>query len=109
MLKRITIDMVATALLSLATIAVIIVGISRFLPSFGTYKIIIAVGSTNGEALTLMKAVKAVAERYDPRLEISFLETAGSVDSLNRLERNEAQMAATEADIIAGPSARSVA
>lgn len=109
MFKRITIDMVATALLSLATIAVLIVGISRLLPSFGTHQIIIAVGSTNGEALTLMKAVKAVAELYDPRLEISFLETAGSVDSLNRLERNEAQMAATEADIIAGPSARSVA
>ena len=56
-----------------------------------------------------MQAVKAVAERYNPRLEISFLDTAGSVDSLNRLERNEAQMVTAEADIIAGPSARSVA
>jgi len=109
MFKRITVDLVATALLSLATIAIIIVGVSRLLPRFGTHKIIIAAGSADGESLPLLKAVKAVAELYDPGLEISFLDTAGSVDSLNRLERGEAQMVVTEADIIAGPSARSVA
>src|SRR5690348_17700599 len=107
--KRITVDMVATALLSLATATVVIVGISRLLPRFGTHKIIIAAGTADGESLPLMKAVKAVAERYDPRLEISFLDTAGSVDNLNRLERGEAQIVVTEADLIAGPSARSVA
>jgi TRAP transporter TAXI family solute receptor len=107
--KRITIDLIATLLLSLATAGVVMFGVSQLLPRFGRHKIIIAAGSGDGESLPLMKAVKAVVERYDPRLEISFLETAGSVDSLNRLERGEAQMVTTEADIIAGPSARSVA
>lgn len=107
--RRITVDLVATIILSLATAGMVAFGISLLLPRFGKQKIIIAAGSPDGEAFTLMQAVKAVVERYDPRIEISFLQTAGSVDSLNRLERGEAQMVTTEGDIIAGPSARSVA
>jgi TRAP transporter TAXI family solute receptor len=107
--KRIIVDVITAILLTVATAVVVIAVVSRLLPRFGTHRIIIAAGSADGETLPLMKAVKAVAERYDPRLEISFLDTNGTVDSLNRLERSEAQMVTTEADIIAGPSARSVA
>ena len=109
MKSKITVDLVATVLLSLATAGLATFGVSLLLPRFGTQHVTIAAGSPDGEAYILMQAVKAVAERYNPRLEISFLDTAGSVDSLNRLERGEAQMVTTEADIIAGPSARSVA
>jgi TRAP transporter TAXI family solute receptor len=107
--KRFEVDLIAAVLLGVATVGIVVLGVARLLPRFGTHKIIIAAGSRDGETLALMQAVKAVAERYDSRLEISFLETAGSVDSLNRLERGEAQLVTTEADIIAGPSARTVA
>ena len=107
--RKITVDLVAMVLLSLVTAGLLGFGISLLLPRFGKQRIVIGAGAPDGETYIFMQAVKAVAERYYPRIEISFLETAGSVDNLNRLERNEAQMVTAEADIIAGPSARAVA
>jgi TRAP transporter TAXI family solute receptor len=107
--RRITFDLVATVILGAVTAGLVAFGISMLLPRLGKQKIIIAAGPPDGESYILFQAVKAVAERYYPQLEISFLQTAGSVDSLNRLERGEAQMVTSETDIIAGPSARSVA
>jgi uncharacterized protein len=57
----------------------------------------------------VMQALKTVTERYYPRIKITVHESSGTTDSLNRLESRQAQMAAAQADVVPGPSARTVA
>jgi TRAP transporter TAXI family solute receptor len=108
-LRTLTLDKIAMILLSLATIAVLWIGIVLAYPRVGDQDIAIATGTTKGETYILMQAVKTVAERYYPRLKIKLLETSGTVDSFNRLENGEAQMATGETGVMAGASARTVA
>lgn len=108
-LKNLTLDRIAIIALSLITFALVFVGARHAYPRMETRSISISSGSPKGETYILMQAVKAVAERYYPRLKISVVESSGTVDSLNRIENGEAQFATVEASVIAGAAARSVA
>ena len=73
------------------------------------HNLTIAAGARSGESFALAQALKTVAERHHPRLKITVRETAGTAENLDLLERKAAQLAAAQADVPAGPSARLVA
>jgi|HubBroStandDraft_6_1064221.scaffolds.fasta_scaffold36407_5 TRAP transporter TAXI family solute receptor len=68
-----------------------------------------AAGSVSGESYIIGSALKTVVERHYPRVHITLAETGGTVESLQRLEQGRADLAAAQADIVPGPSARIVA
>ena len=71
--------------------------------------ITIAAGSAEAESFVMMQALKTVAARYYPRIKVAVLETGGTGDSLKRLDKGEAQLAAAQADVPPGSNARTVA
>src|SRR5262245_5926695 len=72
-------------------------------------RITIAAGSTSGESYLLGLALKAVLERHHPNIELSIRETGGTAESLALLESGRVAMAAAQADVPVGASARLVA
>jgi len=73
------------------------------------YSLAIAAGARSGESYVLAQALKTVAERHHQNLKISVRETGGTAENLALLERKDAQLAAAQADVPTGPSARLVA
>jgi TRAP transporter TAXI family solute receptor len=69
----------------------------------------IAAGSSKEESYAMMQALKTVVERPHPRLKVTLLETPDSKDSITRLERDEAQLAAAQSDADLGSAERVVA
>src|SRR5580698_11606896 len=69
----------------------------------------LAAGTSSGESYILGNALKTVVERHHPRIRITLLETGGTVENLSMLQDGRAQLATAQADIPAGPRARSVA
>ncbi|MGY6216710.1 TAXI family TRAP transporter solute-binding subunit [Methylolobus aquaticus] len=69
----------------------------------------IAAGNLTGESYLLASALKTVLERHHPEIRVQVLETGGTTDSLRRLEQGQASIAAAQADVPVGPSARLVA
>src|SRR5262249_51300691 len=94
------------ALLSL--ILAVVVGLTLYRRN-QKYDLTIAAGARSGESFALAQALKPVAERHHPRLQIAARETGGTAENLDLLERKEAQLAAAQADVPAGPSTRLVA
>lgn len=74
-----------------------------------TRSLTFAAGSVSGESYIIGSALKTVVERHYPRVQITLAETGGTVESLQRLEQGRADLAAAQADIVPGPSARIVA
>ena len=74
-----------------------------------TEHLTLAAGASSGESYILGSALKTVVERHYPKIRMTLLETGGTVENLNMLEDGRAQLATAQADIPAGPKARSVA
>jgi uncharacterized protein len=97
---------VALALLSLGVIACL----AFFLIQRSTtQQLMLAAGAPSGESYILSQALKTVVERHYPRIRITLVETGGTVENLKMLEDGRAQLATAQADVLAGPNARSVA
>ena len=73
------------------------------------YRVNFAVGSSGGESYILGRAIKQVVEDYYPNIRLDLLETVGSVDNINRLEAEEADLITVQSDITPGPKAQTVA
>lgn len=69
----------------------------------------LAAGSSNGESYILSNALKSVVERRYPKIRITLLATGGTVENLQMLEDRRAQLATAQADVLPGPTARSLA
>ncbi|MFN3360074.1 MAG: TAXI family TRAP transporter solute-binding subunit [Pseudanabaenaceae cyanobacterium] len=69
----------------------------------------IAAGNTTGESYIIAQALAQVVKENYPRFTIEVVETAGTSDSLKRLQAGEVDFAAAQADIPAGDRARLVA
>ncbi|MCS6959924.1 MAG: TAXI family TRAP transporter solute-binding subunit [Pseudanabaenaceae cyanobacterium SKYGB_i_bin29] len=69
----------------------------------------IAAGNTTGESYIIAQALAQVVKANYPRFTIEVVETAGTSDSLKRLQAGEVSFAAAQADIPAGDRARLVA
>lgn len=96
----------ALGALSLGLIAVLaIAGWQRSKTEYVT----LAAGASSGESYILGRALKTVVERHFPRIRITVLETGGTTQNLGMLQDGRAQLATAQADIPAGPRARSVA
>ncbi|MGC2399705.1 MAG: TAXI family TRAP transporter solute-binding subunit [Acidobacteriaceae bacterium] len=74
-----------------------------------TQHLTVAAGASSGESYILSHALKTVVERRYPRIQITLLETGGTVENLKMLEDGRAQLATAQADVLPGPKARSVA
>jgi TRAP transporter TAXI family solute receptor len=73
------------------------------------HSLTLAAGDVDGESYILSKAIEQVIETYHPNIEIEVQATGGTSDNIARLERGEAQLATAQADVAAGPSARTIA
>jgi len=96
------------ALLALSVTLVAVLAIAWWQQS-RTEHITLAAGAPSGESYILGNALKTVVERHHPRIRITLLETGGTVENLSMLQDGRAQLATAQADIPAGPRARSVA
>lgn len=74
-----------------------------------TQQLTLAAGASSGESYILGSALKAVVERHYPKIRIALLETGGTAENLRMLEDGRAQLATAQADVAAGPHARSIA
>jgi len=74
-----------------------------------TRTLVIAAGSASGESYVISQALKVVVERTHSNLRVSVLETGGTAENLRLLEQKVADLAAAQADVTTGPSARSIA
>ena len=72
-------------------------------------RLTLAAGNSTGDSYILSNALKTVVERHYPRINITLLETGGTVENLQMLEDGSAQLATAQADVLAGPTARLVA
>ena len=95
----------------LVTISLVLaaIGGSAALDALSTKQVVIAAGPARAESFVLLSALKAVVERHYSKLRIIIHETSDTSENLRRLERGDAQFAASQADANAGPSARVVA
>ena len=96
----------ALAAVSVALIAVLAIA---WWQRSKTEHLTLAAGASSGESYILGSALKTVVERHYPKIRLTLLETGGSVENLSMLEDGRAQLATAQADIPAGPKARSVA
>jgi TRAP transporter TAXI family solute receptor len=74
-----------------------------------TFNLTLAAGSSDGESYILSQAIAQVVENQYPRIHIRVVKTGGTTENLQFLEVGKAQLATAQADISAGPSARSLA
>ena len=68
----------------------------------------IAAGSKQGESYIFSQAMAQVIAKYQPKIEIQVLETKGSEENVELLEKKKVQLAMAQADTPALPSARIV-
>lgn len=73
------------------------------------HRLTLAAGSAQGESFILGRAIETVVERHYPKIDITVRETGGTSENLKQLEANQAQLAAAQADVPPGNSARTVA
>ncbi len=92
--------------MSLGVIAALAVS---FLQRSKTQRLTLAAGSPSGESYILGNALKKVVERHYPKIQIALLATDGTVENLQMLEDGRAQLAAAQADVVPGPTARILA
>ena len=97
---------IALVALSLAVITLLAVILGQ---SSQTQHLTLAAGASTGESYILGRSLKTVVERHYPKIQITLLETGGTVENLKLLEDGQAQLATAQADVLAGPKARSVA
>jgi TRAP transporter TAXI family solute receptor len=71
--------------------------------------IVIAAGSTRGEAFTLAEAIADIVEEGERGLTVEVVETAGSGENLDLLESDRVEFALVRADAALVPSARLIA
>jgi len=102
-------EQVALILLVVVTVIVLATGATIAIGDTTTQHVVVAAGPSSSESAALMRAVKSVVERHYPNIRMTVAETADVADSLKRLERGEAQLAAAQADASAPPVARLVA
>src|SRR6202012_1758467 len=97
--------------IALATLSLGVAGVIVFLmvQQSRTQHLAIAAGGSSGESCILSAALKTVEERAYPHIQVALTETGGTVENLKMLEDGHAQMATAQADVLAGPKARSVA
>jgi len=69
----------------------------------------VGAGPQNSEAFELMSAVADVAKRHSDDLEIVVVETAGSQDSIQRIEDGDLDLVVVSADIVTRPTLTLVA
>jgi TRAP-type uncharacterized transport system substrate-binding protein len=95
----------------LALVSVVVAGLGAYVAyvNLRTEVITVAAGSAKAESYIIMTALKTVVERHYPRLKVVVHETGGSMDSIQRMERGEAQLLAMQADLPASPKANGVA
>jgi len=74
-----------------------------------TKHVTIAAGSSKEESYVMMQALKTVVESRYPHIKVTLLETSDAKDTVGRLERDEAQLAAAQSDADLGSAARVVA
>ena len=74
-----------------------------------TFNLTLVAGSSDGESYILSRAIAQVVERQYPHIQIRVEKTGGTTENLQFLEAGKAQLATAQADISAGPSARSLA
>jgi uncharacterized protein len=101
--RVVRIALVALSLAVIAVLAVILIQRSRMQP------LTLAAGASTGESYILSHALKTVVERHYPKIRITLLQTGGTVENLKMLEDGRAQLATAQADVPAGPQARSIA
>src|SRR5208337_172075 len=102
-------DKIAFALVGLASLAAIGWGAWIAYGRTRAYHATFAAGSSPTESFVLMRALKTVVERHDPRLKVTIVETSGSSESLTRLDRGAAQFAVAHGDVMTPRPARTVA
>lgn len=73
------------------------------------HHVAVAAGSSTGESYIVCAALKTVVERHNPGIRITLLETGGTVENLQMREEGQAGLAVAQADVLAGPSARTMA
>jgi uncharacterized protein len=95
--------------LGVATLVLAGIGAVVLIVGSRSRSVVIAAGPGNAESAVLLRALKVVTERHYPNLKITINETEDTAESLRRLERGEAQLAASQADANVGPSALLVA
>ncbi len=105
-LKQINIEVAAVSLASALLVGFLL--LSAF-NSIKTYRISIAVGPPNSETYVMMHALKTVAEKRFPRIEITLHETVGSKDNLERLRLGTSMMATAQGNLPVSVEARRVA
>ncbi|MGA9379199.1 MAG: TAXI family TRAP transporter solute-binding subunit [Phormidium sp.] len=76
--------------------------------NFKTHRLTLVAGSKDGESYILSKALERVVEAKNPQIQIDVVETKGTEENIQKLEKGEAQLATAQADIPAGRSARVV-
>ena len=73
------------------------------------YRVTIAAGASTGESFVLGQALKTVIQRHHPNIQLTVLETGGTAESLALLEQGRVGLAAAQADVPVGSSARLIA
>jgi uncharacterized protein len=106
---KLGVDKIAFALAGLASIAAIGWGAWFAYGRTVVYRATFSAGSSTSESFVLMRALKTVVERHNPRLKVTVAETSGTSDSLTRLARGDAQFAVAHGDVITPRPARMVA
>jgi TRAP transporter TAXI family solute receptor len=96
-------------ILAAATIAA--VGISAWIGLAGWRKttLRIAAGNRHGESHVIMSALAEVLSDLHPQLHVEIVETGGTTESIQQLERGEVDLAAAQVDVPTGPTARMLA
>ena len=69
----------------------------------------LATGSQEGEYYAFAKALAEVVERHHPKIKITVEATAGADENLDRLERNQSQLAIVQSDTPSRSTVRAVA
>lgn len=72
-------------------------------------RIVLAAGNPTGESYVLAKAIETVVEANVPKVDIEVQATKGTIENLERIEKNKADLATAQADAPAGEHARTVA
>ena len=92
----------------LSAAVVVIFGVSLY-RSLKTYHVTVAAGNATGESYVFSSALKTVVENHYPRIRMTIRETGGTTENLRLLDQGQAEIAAAQADVQAGPSARLIA
>jgi uncharacterized protein len=74
-----------------------------------THYLVLAAGGKTGESYILAQAIKQVVEAQLPHIKIDVQESKGTAENIERIEKGTANLATAQADLPAGPKARTVA